>query len=167
MLYGGYTQLAAEVRTLELAHAGWVRVEPGQPYVFSVYVKSDRPGTPVRMSLKEPEDWQRSKHPHVAVGPQWQRIEMSYTPKGEFLRGCLGFELPQGEKGQRTLWIDAAQFERGTAASPYHPRAELEAGIETDAAGNIFTDPAKGLAFRLSGLQRRQSSPRRCTAGCA
>ena len=31
MLYGGYTQLAAEVRTVELAHAGWVRAEPDNP----------------------------------------------------------------------------------------------------------------------------------------
>jgi hypothetical protein len=149
MLYGGYTQLAAEVRTLELGHAGWVRVEPGRPCVFSVYVKSDRTGAPVSVGLKEPEDWRRSNHRTVSIGQQWQRIEVSYTPKGEFLRGCLGFDLPEGEKEPRTLWIDAAQFERGTLASPYHPRAELEAGIETGVVGNLFTDPSKGLCFQI------------------
>ena len=152
MIYGGYTLLAAEVRNLELGHAGWVRVEPGQPCVFSVYVKSDRVGTPVRVSLKEPEDWRpgRSKHGGTSlIGQAWQRFEVSHTPKGEFVRGCLVFDLPEGEKGERTLWIDAAQFERGTSATPYHPRAELEAVIETGVTGNIFTDPSKGLCFRL------------------
>jgi hypothetical protein len=149
MLYGGYTQLAAEVRTLELGHGGWVRVEPGQPCVFSVYVKTDRVGVPVRVSLKEPDDWRRSSSRTSSIGGEWQRIEVSYTPKGEFVRGCLGFDLPEGDQGERTLWIDAAQFERGTSASPYHPRTELEAGVETGVTGNLFTDPKKGLGFRL------------------
>ncbi len=149
MVYSGYTQLAAEVRALELGHAGWVRVEPGQPYVFSVYLKSDQTSVPVSVSLKEPEDWRRSSQRTASVGPQWQRLEVNYTPKGEFLRGCLGFELPEGDRGERTVWIDAAQFERGKSASPFHPRTELEAGIETDATGNVFTDPSLGLRFRL------------------
>jgi len=149
MLYGGYTRLAAEVRNLELAHAGWVRTQPGQPCVFSVYVRADRPGEPVRISLKEPEDWRRGNHRSASVGREWQRIEVSHAPQGEFVRGCLGFDLPEGDSGERTLWIDAAQLERGTAASAYHPRAELEAGIATDMAGNIFTDPGKGVCFRL------------------
>jgi hypothetical protein len=57
--------------------------------------------------------------------------------------------LARRREGERTLWIDAAQLERGTSASPYHPRAALEAGIETGVPGNIFTDPGKGLCFRL------------------
>ena len=149
MLYGGYTQLAAEVRSLELGHAGWCRVEPGRPYVFSVYVKSDRTGAPIRACLKEPEDGRRSNQRKAAVAQQWQRIEVNYTPRGEFLRGCLGFDLPEGENEPRTLWIDAAQLERGTTASSYQPRTELEAGIETAVAGNIFTEPPKGLRFQL------------------
>ena len=157
-IYGGYTLLASEVRNLELGHAGWVRVEPGRPCVFSVYVKSDRADAAVRVSLKEPEDRRRSSQPASSIGRQWQRIEVSYTPRGEFVRGCLGFDLPEGDQGERTLWIDAAQFERGTAATPYHPRAELEAGIETDTAGNIFTDPRKGLSFRLRAFNDSKES---------
>ena len=158
MLYGGYTLLAAEVRNLELGHAGWVRVEPGRPYVFSVYLKSDRAGVPVRVSLKEPEDWRLSSHRTSSIGREWQRVEGSYTPKGEFARGCLGFDLPDGDKGERTIWIDAAQFERGTSASPYHPRTELEAGIETAVVGNIFTDPSKGLCFQLRAFNDSKDS---------
>lgn len=149
MLYGGYTKLAAEVRSLELGHAGWVRVEPGRSYVFSAYVKSDRAEVPIRISLKEPDESRRSNQRTVTIGRQWQRVEVSHTAKGEFLRGCLGFDLPEGEKESRTLWIDAAQFEPGTAASAYHPRAEVEAGLETDTVGNLFTNPGEGLSFRL------------------
>ena len=155
-LYGGYTQLATEVRTLELGHAGWVRVEPGQRYVFSVYVKSERAGLPVSVSLREPEDWHGSKQSSALIGRKWQRMEVSYTPKGEFVRGCLSFSLPDGEHGERTLWIDAVQFERGSSASPYHPRVELEGGVETDVTGNIFTDPAQGLRFRLRAFNDSQ-----------
>jgi hypothetical protein len=149
MLYGGYLRLAEPVRGLELAHAGWVRVTPGQPYVFSIYVKSDRAGTPVHVSLKEPENWRLRNQQMVLIGPQWQRLQTSYAPQGEFVRGSVSFELPKGDNGERTLWIDAAQLERGTSASPYHPRTAIEAGIETGVAGNIFTDPSKGLCFEL------------------
>jgi hypothetical protein len=53
------------------------------------------------------------------------------------------------DKPDGTLWIDAVQFENGKTASPYQPRNELEAQIDTGAIGNILTDPAKGLRFRL------------------
>ena len=158
LLYGGYTLLQTEVRELELGHAGWVRVEPGEPCVFSVYVKSDQAGVPVRVSLKEPENGRLSSSRTLSIGLSWQRIAVSYTPQGPFVRGCLGFNLPEGDKGERTLWIDAAQLQRGTAATPYHPLAELEAGIETDAIGNIFTDPGKGLAFRLRAFNDAQQT---------
>ena len=158
MLYGGYTELASEVRSVELGHAGWVRVEPGQPYVFSVYVKSDRADVPVRVSLERAgrvgPGQAAARRPSAA---QWQRIEVSHTPKGEFLRGCLGFELPEGESRPRTLWIDAAQFERGTSASPYHPRAELEAGIETGVARQPLHRSGQGPPLPPAGLQRRQT----------
>ena len=158
LLYGGYTLLQTEVRELELGHAGWVRVEPGEPCVFSVYVKSDQAGVPVRVSLKEPEIGRLSSSRTSSIGPTWQRIEVSYTPQGPFVRGCLAFNLPEGDKGQRTLWIDAAQLQRGTVATPYHPRVELEAGIETGVTGNIFTDPGKGLAFRLRAFNDAQQT---------
>jgi hypothetical protein len=162
MLYGGYTQLAAAVPSLELGHAGWVRVQPGQPYVFSVYVKSDQSDMSVGIGLKEPEDWRRSKQRAADIGRQWKRIEVSYTPQGEFLRGYLTFGLAEDKKQPRTLWLDAAQFERGTAASPFHPRAELEAGIETGVTGNLFTDPAAGLRFRLRAYNdAKESKPLR------
>ena len=68
------------------------------------------------------------------------------------MRGCVTFGLPKGKKGSSTLWLDAAQLERGATASPYHPRAELEAGIETGVVGNLFTDPANGLSFRFRAI---------------
>ena len=84
MLYAAYLQSVTEVRTVELAHAGWVRVEPGQAYTFSVYVKSDRPDTPLIASLKEPES-RRSNHRKYSIGRQWQRIQVSYVSRGESL----------------------------------------------------------------------------------
>jgi len=154
-LYGGSALLAAEVRTLDLEPAGWLHAEPGQSYVFSAHVKFDQPGLPVRIGMIGPQDG------HVVtakVGPQWQRIEARYAPKGEFLRCFVGFGLPDGEQGERTLWIDAAQLERGTSASPYHPRTALEGGIETGVTGNIFTDPGKGLSFRLRAFNDAERS---------
>lgn len=158
-IYGGHSMLAPDVRTLDLEPAGWLRVEPGQSYVFSAYVKSDRPGMRLRIGMKGSKDGHEVT---AEIGPRWQRVEASFAPQSEVVRCLLHFGLREGEQGETTLWIDAAQLERGTSASPYHPRAALEAGIETDAAGNLFTDPGKGLCFRLRAFNDAgQSAPLR------
>ncbi len=70
----------------------------------------------------------------------------------------MGLELVKTDKGERTIWIDALQLEQGTAASPYQPRAELEAQVETGVTGNIFTDPGKGLRFQLRTYNASQQA---------
>lgn len=159
-IYGGYAHLAAKVDSLELGHAGWIRVKPGMPCVFSVYVKSDGADVPVSVSLKEPEDAGSSHQRVYRIGRQWQRVEVSYAPKGEFVRGCIGFALREGDHKERTLWLDAAQLERGESASTYHPRSECEAGIETGITGNLFHDPATGLRYRLRAFNDAQVARR-------
>jgi hypothetical protein len=47
------------------------------------------------------------------------------------------------------LWLDAVQLERGDHATAYKPRQPVESFIETGTTGNIFTNPATGLALTL------------------
>ncbi len=157
---GGFFPRASQVRSLQLGHEGWIRVEPGKPYVFSAYVKSDRAALPVRGTIVEGgDDAGRGGRSSgggggatrsFPVGPEWQRIEIAHTPKSELLWCAVGINPGQSDKPEGTLWIDAVQFERGAAASPYRPRAEVEAQVETGAIGNTSTDPAKGLRFRMT-----------------
>ena len=75
------------------------------------------------------------------------------------------FGLPEKEQGEQTFWIDAVQFERGTVATPYHPRSAVEVAVTTGAPGNIFTDPAKGLQFNLIA-HNASDHRKRCKGAC-
>jgi hypothetical protein len=148
MLYVDYSPaMARPVRDLIFSHMGWVQVQPGQPCVFSAYMKCSRPGGRARLSLTGPKDSDWGGE--APLGEQWKRIEVSCTPKGDYLVGSAVFGLPEKEQGEQTFWIDAVQFERGTVATSYHPRSAVEGAVTTGVPGNIFTDPAKGLQFNL------------------
>ena len=53
------------------AHEGWIHVQPGQPYVLSAYVKSDRPGLPAHCTIVEADGQRgssrRPRRPELAA----------------------------------------------------------------------------------------------------
>jgi hypothetical protein len=54
------------------------------------------------------------------------------------------------------LWLDAVQLERGDHATAYEPRQPIESFIETSTTGNIFTNPATGLAVSLRAFNNTE-----------
>ncbi len=161
-----YDPVAYGVRALLLGHEGWVEVEPGQTYVFSSYVQADRADTPVRILVREADGPQHEQA--FRVGADWQRVELAFKAEARYACGFVGLDLREAAKPEGTLWIDAVQFEQGPKAMAYAPRSEVEAFVETDKAGNIFTDPAAGMALRIrafnaSGAQRAAKAVLRIT----
>jgi hypothetical protein len=144
------------VKTLLVGHEGWVPLERGQSYVFSAYVTADHPSTPVRMVCWQADGGWRQRS--FSVGQDWTRVQLTFTAETDFACGFVGLDLRQAQEPQGTLWLDAIQWEQGKEPSPYHPREPLEAQVDTDKLGNIFTDPQAGLAFRLHAFNATQTT---------
>jgi hypothetical protein len=142
-----YEPVESPVKVPLIGHAGWIPVERGQPYAFSAWVAADRPHLPVRVVCWQADGRRLEKT--FSVGQEWTRVQLTFTAETDFACGFVGPDLKQAEKPEGTLWLDALQWEQRKEPTPYRPREPLEAQVETDRLGNIFTDPQGGLTFRL------------------
>jgi len=142
-----YDPMATPVKTLLIGHEGWVPLTRGQSYVFSAYVAADREETPVEVVCQLANG--SRIHKGFTVGQDWKRVMLSFIAEADFACGFVGLDLLSKHQLEGTLWIDAVQWELGREPSAYAPREPLEARLETDRVWNIFTDPQKGLTFRL------------------
>jgi len=137
-----FDPMQSPIRTLLIGHEGWVPVERGQSYVFSAYVAGDREGLPVRVACKQADG--RRVERTFSVGRNWTRVQLAFTAQTDFACGFIGLDLREAQSPEGTLWLDAIQWEQGTEPSAYQPRETLEAQVETDRVGNIFTDHPSG-----------------------
>jgi hypothetical protein len=144
------------VKTLLIGHEGWVPVERGQSYVSSAYVVADRPNVPVHMVVWQADG--RRLQQTFTVGQDWTRVQLAFTAETDFACGFVGLDLRQAQRPEGTLWLDALQWEQGKEPSPYRPRESLEAQVETEKLGNIFTDPQAGLTFRLRAFNATETA---------
>lgn len=144
---------------------GFAEVEPGQPHVFSVYVKADRPNTPVRLVVQQFQG--RSFDRLVSAGTEWRRYELVFRPTARWCYVLAGPDLrpqPGAAKppAEATVWLDALQLERGEKATEFAARMPLEIGLETDQPGNVF-DWQQPLQLRLWLAAADQAEPTRTT----
>ncbi|MCX7013903.1 MAG: beta-galactosidase [Candidatus Sumerlaeota bacterium] len=135
------------IHTILAASAGWAPMQPGKRYTLSCFLKADQPGVPALLLAHESTG--RNQQQRVQVGTDWERFSMTFTPPGEFAWCAMGIDLSKSSLTSAALWIDAVQLEVADSASDYAPRSEVESFISTPAVGNLFTDPAKGLAVNL------------------
>ncbi|MEN6426890.1 MAG: hypothetical protein ABFE13_16150 [Phycisphaerales bacterium] len=142
-----FDPMQSPIKMLLVGHEGWVPVEREKSYVFSAYVAGDRPDLPVRVVCRQADGRQIERA--FSVGRDWTRVQLAFIAQTDFAYGLVGLDLRQAEPPEGTLWLDAIQWEQGQEPSPYRPREILEARVQTDQVGNVFTDPASGLAFRL------------------
>ncbi len=135
------------VRCVLAAHIGWLRLEPGQQYVFSCYARADRPGVPLRLLVHQHGGGPASTL--VRLGTDWQRCPFRFKARGEYVWLAAGPDLNSSQLAKATVWLDAFQLERGMRARPYRPRAELETGITCPADRHVFIDPQAGFSLTL------------------
>jgi len=92
----------AGIRRIEFARV------PDTFATFSVYMKADKDGVPVELSLLVEKKT-------VSVGREWKRFSVSSYKARKRVRVSVTM------KGAGTVWVDAAQVEAGKQPTPYAP----------------------------------------------
>jgi hypothetical protein len=130
------------VRALLCGNHGWLSTTPGRDYCLSASLRADRPDTPAKLVVQPFA--QPAIERDISVGTSWQRYEFAVTCPAEWSSVLLGPDLTKADRQDCVLWIDAVQFEPGSAASEFTPRARLELGLSSRRRGNVFYegDPA-------------------------
>ena len=142
-----YEPVEEPLKALLIGHERWVKLTPGESYVFSAYVRADRPELPVRISI-----WETPGRRHgrtFSVDTEWKRVEFNFEPQKAFACGFVGPDLREKSPPDGTFWLDAVQFERGRKASEYRPGKIIESCIETPKSGNVFANASDGLSCTL------------------
>lgn len=109
-----------------LARSHLTRLKKDAQYTFSVYLKSDKPDTKVRISASEIIPSKSD----VIVGTEWKRYSLTGKSKAPKRGSVVKITLLSDDS---TLWVDAAQLEEGTEATAFK-----EADNEI-----VFSDSAK------------------------
>ncbi len=139
-------------------NVGWLRVEVGQEYTLSVYMRADREGVAARLAFYFgsdpalfPEIMERSQE--VVLSREWQRYCFTVTAERPDLFAAVGPDLSAGPEESATVWMDAVQVERGGAAGEFSLREEVEIGFASGRFGNLFatTDPAVLQVYGFNG----------------
>ncbi len=119
-----------------LANRGWINVEPNIDYTLSVYMKANSDRLKGVLSVRQA--FNRTLKQSIDLTTEWKRYSFTFKPQASQIFVALGSDLITSELDSGTVWIDALQLEKGSIASDYHPRADIEIGFETDRLGNIF-----------------------------
>ena len=143
-----YEPIRLPVRRVLAANRGWFKVVPGETLTLSAFLKSDIEKAGVQMGVIEAPE--RLSRKQVIVGKEWTRQEFSFSPSQPYLFIAIGLDLDACGADSASLWIDAVQLERGSKATVYEPRQQVEAFIETSKTSNIFTNSADGLSLVLN-----------------
>ena len=93
----------------------WRTRPAGRDYVFSIYAKSDKPGS--RLILEALEKYRNITNKTVELTSEWKRYEVSFNA-GKAKSFRCGVRLSSGG----CAWVDAAQVEVGTNATPFVAR---------------------------------------------
>ncbi|HQH52085.1 MAG TPA: hypothetical protein PKY01_06640 [Candidatus Hydrogenedentes bacterium] len=131
-----------ELRPLA-ANLGWLEVNPGEPYTISLDMRASRNGVPAAFGVENEDPAQgllgapEEILEKVVLTQDWKRYSHTFVPKYPFLFVLAGPDLAQEE--DVIVDVDAIQLEKGTQATSFVPRNELEVGIVPSASAGVFT----------------------------
>ena len=108
---------------------GGIPVEKGETYVLSLYLKAEKPDTPVTVHLTNFawNSWcfDEGQRERINIGTEWTRHQLvcTYPEKGwrAGIRPEMGIVVNNNGK-DCAVWLDAVQFEQGAQATEYEPR---------------------------------------------
>ncbi len=92
-----------------------IQLKYNQPYVFSIYMRSDVDKLPVTVDLRN-----LGKQTFI-VGKTWRRYSLSGIFKAPKAGVGTGIRIFFPSKVQGTLWLDAVQLEAGNTPTQYSP----------------------------------------------
>jgi len=133
---------------------------PGKPYTFSVYLKAERPQTPIRLRALR-SDWSReAAYCDVEAGAEWKRYKLEIPPQTiETYNTVWLFAERLGSNVN--FWVDAAQLEEG-GMTDYQPAEAVSRSCEVVAPvpGNIYY-PEEDVKLRFQ-LFNNQNTEENC-----
>lgn len=140
------------IRAPLAANIGWLAVEPGKRYTFSVSMKAAEKGTPARLVVRQFRAAPFEKL--VRLSTKWERYTLEFTPQAEACYVLAGPDLRQTEDNPKpppraTVWLDAVQLAPSDLRAQFATRQPVEFGMTTDKPGNVFAwdEP---LRFRVT-----------------
>ena len=129
-------------------------VAPGTPYTFSVWLKSSRPGVPIKIDFHSVAqidgkgDWDHHETT-LHAGPDWKRYTLTMTAKAG--HSYYFDEVVWGaDASGATVWIGAPQVNAGAQALSYQPAADIECAFT--ASGNLVLDGQTPPDFALAAV---------------
>ena len=146
-LWDWFDLVEEEILIPLVAHHGWVPLTKGAAYSVSCVLKADKPDVPARLFVRQCE---RNRDKQIRVGTEWRRFSVTFTAEEDFAWIGVGPDLEDADLDAATMWIDAIQLEKNRIDTGYEPRTPVESHIQTDALGNTFLDPAKGLSIHVT-----------------
>lgn len=142
-----YEPVRQPVKRVLAANHGWFRVRPGEPFTLSAFLRADADDVSAQLLVNEAPS--RTTQKTVRVGREWARHTFTFVPSQPSLFIAVGLDLEASKRNAATLWVDAAQLERGREATAYEPRRAVESFVETTVEGNVFTNVSQGAAFTV------------------
>ena len=104
------------------------------PLTLSVWMKSDRPGTKVKLYINQ-DGWNPVETEEVSVGLEWQRCHLTATPKKKSAGQQNWVRI--GLEGPGTVWINAPQLEEGSSPTEWKRSLKdlpKKAGVDAEEA---------------------------------
>jgi len=132
------------------ANIGYIEVEPGKPYTFSVAFMAADADTPARLAIRQFEA--RSFETFVRASTKWERYSLTFTPTAKWCYVLAGPDLrktqdnPEPPK-KATVWLNAFQLEQGDGPTAFQPRDEVEMGL------NLNPIPTWNVPYPVDVLQ--------------
>jgi hypothetical protein len=71
------------VRSIVVAHHGWVTVNRGQPYTLSAFMKANRPNVVGVLFVRQSDGRNLSRN--FTLTTDWQRYSFTFAPQAEFI----------------------------------------------------------------------------------
>ena len=128
-----------ELRPLA-ASRGWIRVEKGDAYTLSCFMRGTKEATPAVLGAraKDPAGGSQDHRSAVKLATEWKRYSVTFRPQQRYVFVYAGPDL--AEEQRVDIDVDAVQLEKGEQATAFGPAGTVEFGIEPAASGGVFFD---------------------------
>lgn len=156
-----YFELSRQaIRAPLAANLGFLKVTPGRTHTLSAYLRAETAGTPGLLAVRQfrGRDFEQA----IAIGREWRRHALTFTPSAEWCYVLAGPDLRAVDRQaapRATVWVDAVQLETSKTPTPFAPRCPIEIGLSTKKIGNVF-DWEEPLEFALRVSNSDPDRPR-------
>lgn len=138
----------APATDLQLATLGWLRLQPGKPYSYSLYLKTDGAQLPVQIGMVFLDQSVARSGEVVMAGPTWCRYRGTLTPPSDLAFLVAQPSAPPPDHAGPTLWVDSVVVAPADPPERYVSRYPVELALSP--VGGAWIGPAgQPLAVRV------------------